>query len=80
MSVHEICSWRDLKNPLDLGRRCYTFLHPRTPSVPLIFVELALVEGLVGSVQRLLDQKAPVMALGAVDTAVSYSTANYQLL
>ncbi|MGH7155270.1 MAG: malonyl-CoA decarboxylase domain-containing protein, partial [Acetobacteraceae bacterium] len=28
-AVHEIRSWRDLKNRLDSDRRCYAFFHPR---------------------------------------------------
>ena len=57
-AVHEIRSWRDLKNRLDSDRRCYAFFHPRMPGEPLIFVEVALVKGLAGSVQGLLDEKA----------------------
>ena len=59
-AVHAIRSWRDLKNRLDSDRRCYAFFHPRMPGEPLIFVEVALVKGLSGSVQALLDEKAPV--------------------
>ncbi len=44
-AVHEIRSWRDLKNRLDSDRRCYAFFHPRMPGEPLIFVEVALVRG-----------------------------------
>ena len=60
-AVHAIRSWRDLKNRLDSDRRCYAFFHPRMPGEPLIFVEVALVKGLAGSVQDLLDEKAPVL-------------------
>ena len=60
-AVHEIRSWRDLKNRLDSDRRCYAFFHPRMPGEPLIFVEVALVKGLAGSVQGLLDEKAPLL-------------------
>lgn len=77
-AVHEIRSWRDLKNRLDSDRRCYAFFHPRMPDEPLIFVEVALVQGLAASVQNLLDQKAPVMDPGAADTAIFYSISNCQ--
>ncbi len=60
-AVHEIRSWRDMKNRLDSDRRCYAFFHPRMPGEPLIFVEVALVKGLAGSVQGLLDEKAPLL-------------------
>jgi malonyl-CoA decarboxylase len=77
-AVHEIRGWRDLKNRLDSDRRCYAFFHPRMPSEPLIFVEVALVQGLSGSVQQLLDQKAPVLDAAAADTAIFYSISNCQ--
>ncbi len=77
-AVHEIRSWRDLKNRLDSDRRCYAFFHPRMPTEPLIFVEVALVEGLARSVQRLLDQKAPVLDPTQADTAIFYSISNCQ--
>lgn len=77
-AVHEIRSWRDLKNRLDSDRRCYAFFHPRMPGEPLIFVEVALVKGLAGSVQRLLDEKAPLLDPREVDTAIFYSISNCQ--
>ncbi|HVC61008.1 MAG TPA: malonyl-CoA decarboxylase [Acetobacteraceae bacterium] len=78
-AVHAIRSWRDLKNRLDSDRRCYAFFHPRMPGEPLIFVEVALVKGLSGSVQNLLDEKAPVQEPREADTAIFYSISNCQL-
>jgi malonyl-CoA decarboxylase len=78
-AVHAIRSWRDLKNRLDSDRRCYAFFHPRMPGEPLIFVEVALVKGLSGSVQSLLDEKAPVQDPREADTAIFYSISNCQL-
>jgi malonyl-CoA decarboxylase len=77
-AVHEIRSWRDIKNRLDSDRRCYAFFHPRMPGEPLIFVEVALVKGLAGSVQSLLDEKAPLQDPRAADTAIFYSISNCQ--
>jgi malonyl-CoA decarboxylase len=77
-AVHAIRSWRDLKNRLDSDRRCYAFFHPRMPGEPLIFVEVALVKGLAGSVQDLLDEKAPLQDPGQADTAIFYSISNCQ--
>jgi malonyl-CoA decarboxylase len=77
-AVHRIRSWRDLKNRLDSDRRCYAFFHPRMPDEPLIFVEVALVKGMADSVQRLLDEKAPVLDPREADTAVFYSINNCQ--
>jgi malonyl-CoA decarboxylase len=77
-AVHAIRSWRDLKNRLDSDRRCYAFFHPRMPGEPLIFVEVALVKGLAGSVQNLLDEKAPLQDPSQADTAIFYSISNCQ--
>ncbi|NOG71181.1 malonyl-CoA decarboxylase [Roseicella sp. DB1501] len=77
-AVHRIRTWRDLKNRLDSDRRCYAFFHPRMPEEPLIFVEVALVKGMADSVQRLLDEKAPVLDPAQADTAIFYSINNCQ--
>src|SRR3712207_3756469 len=77
-AVHRIRTWRDLKNRLDSDRRCYAFFHPRMPGEPLIFVEVALVKGLAGSVQALLDEDAPVLDSRDADTAIFYSISNCQ--
>ena len=77
-AVHEIRSWDDLKNRLDSDRRCFAFFHPRMPDEPLIFVEVALVNGLAGNVQELLDEGAPVIDPNHTDTAIFYSISNAQ--
>lgn len=77
-AVHSIRSWSDLKNRLDSDRRCYALFHPRMPGEPLIFVEVALTQGLAGSVQRLLDKRAPVLDAKLADTAIFYSISNCQ--
>ena len=77
-AVHEIASWRDLKNRLDADRRCYAFFHPRMPMEPLIFVEVALLEDLADNVQKLLDEHAPVFDSSRATTAIFYSISNTQ--
>jgi malonyl-CoA decarboxylase len=77
-AVHEIRSWTDLKNRLEADRRCFGYFHPRMPEEPLIFVEVALVRGMAGSVQSLLDETAPVGDPAAADTAIFYSISNCQ--
>jgi malonyl-CoA decarboxylase len=77
-AVHSIRSWSDLKNRLDSDRRCYALFHPRMPGEPLIFVEVALTQGLASSVQRLLDKRAPVLDPALADTAIFYSISNCQ--
>jgi malonyl-CoA decarboxylase len=77
-AVHAIRSWRDIKNRLDSDRRCFAFFHPRMPDEPLIFVEVALVAGLAGNVQRLLDARAETSDPGEANTAIFYSISNCQ--
>ena len=77
-AVHTIASWDDLKNRLDSDRRCFAYFHPKMPDEPLIFVEVALVDGLAGNVQALLDERAPVQDPNSVNTAIFYSISNAQ--
>ena len=77
-AVHTIESWDDLKNRLDSDRRCFAYFHPNMPDEPLIFVEVALVNGLANSVQALLDKHAPVQDPRSADTAIFYSISNAQ--
>jgi malonyl-CoA decarboxylase len=77
-AVHEIRSWSDLKNRLDSDRRCFAFFHPSIPAEPLIFVEVALVNGLADDIHKLLDEGAPRVEPGAADTAIFYSISNTQ--
>lgn len=77
-AVHEIRSWDDLRNRLDSDRRCYALFHPRMPNEPLAFVEVALVEGMAGNVQALLDEAAPAADPAKADTAIFYSISNTQ--
>jgi len=77
-AVHEIHGWDDLKNRLDSDRRLFAFFHPRMPLEPLIFVEVALVKGMSGNIQELLDRNAPLGDPSAADTAIFYSISNAQ--
>jgi malonyl-CoA decarboxylase len=77
-AVHRVRNWADMKNRLDPDRRCFAYFHPRMPDEPLIFVEVALVKGLAGDVQTLLDQSAPLGDPTAADAAIFYSISNCQ--
>jgi len=82
-AVHEIAGWDDLRRRLAADRRCFAFFHPALPGEPLIFVEVALTEGLATAVQPLLasdgggDASGRDRALRA-DTAIFYSISNCQ--
>ncbi|MET4580489.1 malonyl-CoA decarboxylase [Ottowia thiooxydans] len=77
-AVHDIRSWADLKNRLDSDRRCYGFFHPRLPDEPLIFVEVALLGDMAGSITPLLDESAAPADLAKATTAIFYSISNTQ--
>jgi len=81
-AVHEIKGWDDLRRRLAPDRRCFAFFHPALPGEPLIFVEVALVQGLATSMPPLLSQEvdedgARAQAANA-DTAIFYSISNCQ--
>lgn len=77
-AVHAIRDWSDLKNRLDSDRRLYAFFHPRMPDEPLIFVQVALLDGLATNIQDLLDVAAPVGDPSEANTAIFYSISNAQ--
>ena len=78
-AVHAIRSWDDLKNRLGDDRRCYAYFHPHMPDEPLVFVQVALVEGMSDNVQGLLDENAPPGDPEDADTAIFYSISNCHL-
>ena len=81
-AVHEIKGWDDLRRRLAPDRRCFAFFHPALPGEPLIFVEVALVEGIATSMPPLLSQDVEEDTARAqaarADTAIFYSISNCQ--
>lgn len=77
-AVHRVTSWNDLKNRLDADRRVFAFFHNKMPLEPLIFVHVALVDGMSDNIQVLLDEKSPVVETSKADTAIFYSISNAQ--
>src|SRR5882672_7896469 len=81
-AVHEIKGWDDLQRRLASDRRCFAFFHPALPGEPLIFVEVALVQGLATAMPPLLAQETDEEAAQAqatrADTAIFYSISNCQ--
>ena len=77
-AVHEITNWQDLKSRLDSDRRLFAFFHPRMPEEPLIFVEVALMNGIADNIQTLLDPEKTRIDPADADAAVFYSISNAQ--
>lgn len=77
-AVHEMDGWDDLRRRLEDDRRCFAFFHPALEDEPLIFVEVALVNGLATAVQPLLAPKTQGLPVEDPDTAIFYSISNCQ--
>ena len=81
-AVHEIKGWDDLRRRLAPDRRCFAFFHPALPGEPLIFVEVALVQGLATAMPPLLapqtSEEAARAQAARADTAIFYSISNCQ--
>jgi malonyl-CoA decarboxylase len=77
-AVHAVQGWNDLRRRLQADRRCYGFFHPQLRDEPLIFIEVALTQGLSDKVQPLLDIASPVASPAQADCAVFYSITNCQ--
>ena len=75
-AVHEIKGWDDLRRRLAPDRRSFGFFHPALPDEPIIFVEVALTNGLATSIQEVID--SPPELDTAADTAIFYSITNCQ--
>ncbi len=74
-TVHNIGSWKDLKQRLVENRRCFAYFHPSLGDEPLIFVEVALTKGIANSVQTILHNEKEEKNR---DTAIFYSINNCQ--
>ncbi len=77
-SVHTMTGWDDLRGRLAEDCRCFAFFHAALPDDPLIFVEVALVDGLSSSIRPLIDHKRPTICANKADTATFYSINNCQ--
>lgn len=77
-AVHEIRGWDDLRRRLERDRRCFAFFHPALPDEPLIFVEVALVDEMPGTIASLLDAPPAQGDPGRARVAVLYSINNCQ--
>jgi malonyl-CoA decarboxylase len=76
-AVHAIRGWEDLRRRLEDDRRCFAFFHPALPDEPLIFVEVALTDGIADAIAPLLEPRGAYDASRA-DTAIFYSISNCQ--
>ncbi|MCY4167703.1 MAG: malonyl-CoA decarboxylase family protein [Rhodobacter sp.] len=78
-SVHSIDSWNELRRRLaPEDRRCFAFFHPSMSDEPLIFVEVALTQGIPTSIQSLLAEDRAAIDAADANTATFYSISSCQ--
>lgn len=77
-AVHDIRSWSDVKKRLESDRRCYGFFHPRMPGIPLIFIEVALMNSIPSSITPVIDEERSLEDQKNATVAVFYSISNTQ--
>lgn len=78
-AVHAIENLEDLRRRvLPKDRRCFAFFHPSMPDEPLIFVEVALTNGIANSIQDVLSETREEIDIQDADTAIFYSISNCQ--
>ena len=78
-AVHAINDWQDLRRRLEPpDRKCFAFFHPAMQDEPLIFVEVALTEGLPESIQQVLHPEREPIEADTASVAVFYSISNCQ--
>ena len=76
-AVHEINSWDDLRARLaPEDRQCFAFFHPLIPNDPLIFVEVALCDGIPKSIQNIIQIDREQIDIEEANTAIFYSISN----
>ena len=74
--VHEIQSMDELKRRLGEDRRFFSYFHPALEDEPIIFVQVALTNGLGKSIQEIMKPRAE--GEKKYDTATFYSISNCQ--
>jgi len=74
--VHEMKDMNELKRRLGEDRRFFSYFHPALEDEPIIFVQVALTNGLGKSIQELMNPQ--MMKRKLIDTATFYSISNCQ--
>ena len=76
--VHKIKDMNELKRRLGEDRRFFSYFHPALDDEPIIFVQVALTNGLGKSIQEIMKPSAE--GAKKYDTATFYSISNCCLL
>jgi hypothetical protein len=76
--VHPMASIEEMGQRLGKDRRCFALYHRLIPYEPIIFIEVALTEGLVKEITRIMATGDKGSSRGRKDTAIFYSINNTQ--
>jgi len=73
--VHPMTTVEDMARRLGKDRLCYALYHVLMPEEPIVFIEVALTEGIVGSIKEIME---PPPERQRPNTAIFYSINNTQ--
>ena len=73
--VHPMTTMEDMVRRIGKDRLCYALYHILLPDEPVIFIEVALTDGIVGSIKEIMEA---FRSTKRPDTAVFYSINNTQ--
>jgi len=76
--VHPMTSIEEMGQRLGKDRRCFALYHRLIPYEPIIFIEVALTEGIVRDITEIIDMNAAQFEKKSADTAIFYSINNTQ--
>lgn len=76
--VHPMTSIEEMGQRLGKDRRCFALYHRLIPYEPIIFIEVALTEGIVRSINKIIGVDAAQIEQKSADTAIFYSINNTQ--
>jgi hypothetical protein len=76
--VHPMSGIEEMGKRLGKDRRCFALYHRMIPYEPVIFIEVALTEGLVRQISHIISAPPPENGRRSVDTAIFYSINNTQ--
>lgn len=76
--VHPMTSLEEMGQRLGRDRRCFALYHRLLPLEPIVFIEVALTQGLVKNISEIVGPESKDVRKKDVDTAIFYSINNTQ--
>ena len=77
--VHPMAGIEEMGQRLGIDRRCFALYHRLLPYEPIIFIEVALTEGLARNMSEVMARAGDESGDLRVDTAIFYSINNTQI-